>query len=200
MPKRTAYGFLRGKKLAVRLEELAQVASDHYGAKLEADRRKAGHEVKAMEASREALEHARAAGAALQEAKERLGHRGKWSRWLRANFSGSWRVSRQYRQIHRWWDHPRIVKAREAGQCNSIQQFLKAYRQLPARPSARTLRVERIVARMRTWDADRELNFDRYFDPLFEDIEAKLDNQAAYDNERAEVVREWAKGRRPVPL
>ena len=58
-----------GMDLAVRLEELARTAHREH--------------VAVLNGWRDVLEHARAAGEALDEAKRRLGHRSKWGRWQR---------------------------------------------------------------------------------------------------------------------
>lgn len=93
---------IRGKKLKARLEELRAKANYHHNA--------------ATLSWRGALEHAREAGRALQEAYERLGRRGRWGRWVAKNFNGSARLAREYRQIFRQWDDARLVAAR----CNGI--------------------------------------------------------------------------------
>jgi hypothetical protein len=112
---RTVGGMLKGEKLKARLEELKGAANRHHDA--------------AKRAWRGALEHARDAGVALQEAYERLGRRGRWGRWLRINFQGSARTAREYRRIARQWNHPKLQDAREQGiTLNSIAAVLRVLR------------------------------------------------------------------------
>lgn len=75
------------------------------------------------------LEHARLAGEALLEAKRRLGHKIKWSKWRAEHFEGSKRTSCDYMQIARYWDDERVVAAREAGfEINSVAKVLRIIR------------------------------------------------------------------------
>lgn len=119
---RTVEGFLKGLELAARLEELKDIANENH---LLAQRNYRGF-----------LEHARKVGEALQEAYERLGRRGKWGKWVRANFAWSARLSRQYRQIHRYWNDPRLAAARAAGfELKSVQAVLKILRSEHPKPA-----------------------------------------------------------------
>lgn len=107
-------GYITGKKLAALLEELKEKANRHHAL--------------ALSGFDHALEEARKAGEALQEAYERLGRAGRWGRWLRANFNGSPRTARQYRQIYRNWNDPRIVAERKMGTVCSIGAVLRLLR------------------------------------------------------------------------
>lgn len=60
------------------------------------------HHQAAEEAAFSALDHARAAGDLLIEAKTRCGH-GTWSAWLVANFRGSERTAQRYMKLATGW-------------------------------------------------------------------------------------------------
>lgn len=94
------------------------------------------------------LEHAKEAGEALLEAKRRLGHKLKWSRWRNDNFKGSKETSCQYMRVAREWENPVIVVAREAGLINSINTFNKLLRGQPLttkKPKAKTERERELL-------------------------------------------------------
>ena len=60
------------------------------------------HHQAAEEAAYAALDHARAAGDLLIEAKTRCGH-GSWSDWLVTNFRGSERTAQRYMKLANGW-------------------------------------------------------------------------------------------------
>ena len=66
-----------------------------------ADRINAEHQA-CEQAARSALEHARAAGGLLQEAKETLPH-GQWESWIEDSCAFSARTARMYMQVARHW-------------------------------------------------------------------------------------------------
>ena len=76
------------------------------------------------------LDHARRAGDALLEAKRRLGHRTKWSKWRNRNFIESNIMSKStsvnYMKIARNWNDARLVEARQNGiKLDSIRAVLR---------------------------------------------------------------------------
>lgn len=105
---------LKDLKLCKRLAELKECANKHH--------------VSYMRSSQTMLQHAKHAGEALIEAKRRLGHRRKWSRWRNANFDGSKETSCHYMRVAREWEQPEIVELRQNGQIKSINSFLTASR------------------------------------------------------------------------
>lgn len=131
--------FYRGLEKLERLAQLAKEANmQHHQARM---------------AWRGALEHARQAGEALDEAYRILGRRKKWGRWRRENFDGSAETARVYRRIAREWNHPRLVQARENGiELDSISTVLKVLRgkKLPdgtAKPADVVLDEKRMAIR-----------------------------------------------------
>lgn len=127
---------LTGPALVRRLKELAETANKGY-------REAEAHHRTINAAWGLWLEHARTAGDALLEAKRRLGHRVKWSRWRNRNFDGSKETSCHYIRVAREWDNPVVVEAREAGLINSINAFNKLIRGQPLaakKPQAKTER------------------------------------------------------------
>jgi hypothetical protein len=106
---------IKGTKLALLLETLKEQANEHHR--------------DATKNWGSALEHARLAGKALQEAFERLGRRSKWGKWLRRNFEGSARLSRDYRRIWRERQSPLLADASANGlQLTSNKAVLKVLR------------------------------------------------------------------------
>lgn len=115
---------LKGSKLTVRLAHLASEANSHH--------RSVEEHWQGM------LLHAKQAGEALIEAKRRLGHRTKWSKWRYHNFRGSPETSRVYVRIARDWQDPRIQEARFAGvKIESIKTFLSV---LKGEPTTRNIK------------------------------------------------------------
>ncbi len=111
---------LRGQDLAKRLDELADMAGHHHS---EVARHWAGW-----------LNHAKEAGGALLEAKRRLGHRKKWSKWRNRNIINtmSKETSCNYMRIAREWDDARLVHARASGvKLDSIRSVLRVLRGEP---------------------------------------------------------------------
>lgn len=82
------------------LESLADEANDEHR--------------KAIGAMRQALDHARASGEALIEAKGQLEH-GDWTPWLEENFEASARTARIYMRIARNWPELAAKRQRSAG-------------------------------------------------------------------------------------
>jgi len=81
------------------------------------------------------INHARAAGEALIEAKRRLGHRTKWSEWRKRHFTidGVTTLSKEtscnYMRIAREWEDPRLREARANGiKLDSINKVLSILR------------------------------------------------------------------------
>ena len=72
-----------------RLREYAEQANENHRAVMEADA--------------SALQHARAAGEALLQAK-RIGGHGKWLTWLEENFDASPKTATEYMRLAREWD------------------------------------------------------------------------------------------------
>ncbi len=106
---------LTGPALSKRLGELKMQANNHH--------RKVNEHWRGM------LDEARLAGEALLEAKRRLGHRAKWSKWRRENFLASKGTAINYTTVARHWDDERIREARAAGiEINSINKFLQVLR------------------------------------------------------------------------
>ena len=106
---------LTGAALGSRLKTLADEANKHHS------------EVRAHWMGM--LDHARQAGEALIEAKRRLGHKSKWSKWRRERFEGSKETACNYMRVAREWNDPRIQQARADGVAiDSINKFLKFLR------------------------------------------------------------------------
>ena len=62
------------------------------------------HHAAAVHHARAVLEHARAAGALLLEAKDSCKH-GEWLDWLAVNFEGSEKTAQNYMRIARRWEY-----------------------------------------------------------------------------------------------
>jgi DNA-binding transcriptional MerR regulator len=106
---------LTGVALGSRLKTLADEANKHHA------------EVQAR--WKGLLDHAQLAGEALIEAKRRLGHRTKWSKWRRDHFEGSKETACHYMRVARHWDDPRIQQAKASGMTiDSINKFLQVLR------------------------------------------------------------------------
>lgn len=111
---------LRGQDLAKRLDKLADMAGHHHS---EVARHWTGW-----------LDHAKEAGDALLEAKRRLGHRRKWSKWRNRNIINtmSKETACNYMRIAREWDDARLVHARASGvKLDSIRSVLRVLRGEP---------------------------------------------------------------------
>jgi hypothetical protein len=182
---RSVEGFITGPALSARLESLSRTANEHHR--------------EACKAWRGALEHACNAGAALQEAYERLGRRGKWGRWLRTNFEGSPRLARDYRRIHREWNDPRLIAARVGGfERASIQAVLNILRgKQPPMPDTATADEQAaawnrnnirttIAAKLLSLDTvEVELlasNLDRLWTKLYDDLRRTVNGALEHDH------------------
>ena len=94
------------------------------------------HHAAAVLYARAALEHARAAGALLLEAKDSCKH-GEWLPWLTVNFKGSEKTAQNYMRIARRWayivaaakpQHVADLTVREALQLARYGYSRKTYR------------------------------------------------------------------------
>ncbi|WP_339731032.1 hypothetical protein [uncultured Gimesia sp.] len=117
--KKDGKPFYEGAAKADKLQELEKQAVSHH--------------FEAKKAWRGALDHARQAGEALNEAKRINGGRGTWTQWLDKHFCeralASRETARVYMRIARQWNDPRLEDARARGLTkNSIQTVLKILR------------------------------------------------------------------------
>lgn len=152
-------------------------------------------EVKA--AFRTSLEHARAAGIALAEAKRILGRRGKWGRWRARHFKGSAEAARGYVRIARNWDDPRLEKSRVEGfEPKTIDAFLKLIRNqkesTPKQKAAKDARafVRRLFSERLAQVTDDEVLFFRdTFDYLWDRIYAVVQNGAPHPAMYLQLIR-----------
>ena len=88
------------------------------------------HHQEAQKAAESALQHARAAGELLLQAKERCQH-GDWGKWLKENFNGSDRTAQRYMTFAKRWPELEAKTTRVAD--------------LPIREAARLLTDSNVV-------------------------------------------------------
>jgi hypothetical protein len=92
----------------------------------------------------QALNYAKVAGDALNEARPILGGRGRWGKWVRSQFDGSWRTARVYMRVSKKWNDPRMETARAGGmEPESIQAFLDIVRGKSPRRTILTARSQK---------------------------------------------------------
>lgn len=143
---------LTGVALVSRLNTLADSANKHH-AKVQAH-------------WKGLLDHARLAGEALIEAKRRLGHKTKWSKWRRDHFEGSKETACNYMRVAREWNDPRIQQATASGvTIDSINKFLQVLRGDSSdhdgkTPSVRELEIAETRDQLRQEFANRIKNLD----------------------------------------
>lgn len=118
---------LTGHALAQRLDELADMARSNDREFFQTTR-----ELRRLECR--AIEFARAAGDALLEAKRRMGHRSKWSKWRYDELIKHGYMSREttyaYMKVAREWSNPAIQKRLAAGEpIRSIREFNRILKQ-----------------------------------------------------------------------
>lgn len=109
------------------------------------------HHRKAEEAARRALAHARDAGRALIEVKDRLPY-GEWGDWLEENFEATHQTANNYMRIARRW--PELMEAEEDSEnAFSIRRAVAYLAGAPDEEQGRVVEVGGETARDRLEDA-----------------------------------------------
>jgi hypothetical protein len=100
------------------------------------------------------LLHVKAVGDALREAKRRLGHRTKWSRWRNklideihdAGMPFSVRTAQVYALVAGKWEEPLVMQMRASGNVTSISAFVKVLQLSKNAERRKALHAERAQA------------------------------------------------------